>query len=245
MKITIKLKEHLGKRGRWKAIKVSKNTREMIKSFETRRLRTCSWRWQGDNSRAREKKRKPICSSRLWRSCFTLSRPYVACRTLISNWIDRCFGQHLWTSVHSLSRDNPRIRTNPLSGIQQPSLLWGQWIRTKSCSKLQPCLIQTEVTFQLHRTWRVFCWRYNSVPLIWRLSVTPYTTCLFVTHIYMGFFVRIYKRVCKKMVIYLGVKRKYTWQKNARISCSRNDCKYTWEKTARISCHNFETNGRP
>ena len=59
-------------------------------------------------------------------------------------------------------------------------------------------------------------------------------------------------RVCKKMVIYLGIKapqsrkeRKYTWQKTARISCSRNDCKYTWEKTARISCHNFETNGRP
>ena len=40
----------------------------------------------------------------------------------------------------------------------------------------------------------------------------------------MGFFVRIYMRVCKKMVIYLGIKtpqsrkeRKYTWQKNARI----------------------------
>ena len=67
---------------------------------------------------------------------------------------------------------------------------------------------------------------------------------------YMGFFVRTYMRVCKKMVIYLGKKtpqrrkeRKYTWRKNARISRSRNDCKYTWEKTARISCHNFETNG--
>ena len=60
----------------------------------------------------------------------------------------------------------------------------------------------------------------------------------------MGFFVRIYMRVFKKIVIYLRIKRKYTWQKNARISCSRNDCKYTWEKTARISCHNFETNGR-
>ena len=42
--------------------------------------------------------------------------------------------------------------------------------------------------------------------------------------IYVGFFVRIYMRVCKKMFIYLGIKRKYT---------------------ARISCHNFETNGRP
>ena len=65
-------------------------------------------------------------------------------------------------------------------------------------------------------------------------------------------FVRIYMRVCKKMVIYLRIKttksrkeRKYTGQKNARISFSRNDCKYTWEKTARISRHNFETNGRP
>ena len=54
----------------------------------------------------------------------------------------------------------------------------------------------------------------------------------------MGFFVRIYMHVCKKMVIYLGIKppqsrkeREYTWQKNARISCSGNDCKYTWEKT--------------
>ena len=62
----------------------------------------------------------------------------------------------------------------------------------------------------------------------------------------MGFFVRIYMRVCKKMVIYLRIKRKYTWQKNARISSSRDDCKYTWEKNhICISCHNFKTNGRP
>ena len=65
-----------------------------------------------------------------------------------------------WNSVHSLSRDNPRIPTNTLSGSQQPPLLWGQWLRTKFCSKLtrplRPCLIQTEITFQLHRTWRGF-----------------------------------------------------------------------------------------
>ena len=91
----------------------------MIKSFETRRLRTCSWRRKGDNSREREKRRK------VSRSCFTLSRAYescFACRTLISNWIDRCFGQHLWNSVHSLSRDNPRLPTNPLSGSRQPTV---------------------------------------------------------------------------------------------------------------------------
>ena len=134
-------------------------------------------------AREREKKEKPICSSRLSRSCLTLALAYkscFACRTLISNWIDRCFGQHSWNSVHSLSRDNLRIPTNPLSGSQRPPLLWGQWIRIKPCSKLtrplQPWLIQTEVTSQLHRTWRGFCWRYNSVPLIRRLSVT---------HIYM------------------------------------------------------------
>ena len=173
MKITIKVEER-GKRGRWTAIKVSEyKTRNMEfiewiernnKKLREKRLRTCSWRRKGDNCAMRERKEeKPICSSRLSRSRFTLSRAYkscFACRTLISNWIDRCFGQHLWNSVHSLSRDNPRIPTNPLSGSQQPPLLWGQWIRTKSCSKLtrplRPCLIQTEVTFQLHRTWRGF-----------------------------------------------------------------------------------------
>ena len=86
-----------------------------------------------------------------------------------------------------------------------------------------------------------FCWRYNSVPLIRRLSVTPYTTCLFVTHICGLFCAHIYARLYPQS----RKERKYTWQKNARISCSGNDCKYTWEKTARISCHNFETNGRP
>ena len=67
-----------------------------------------------------------------------------------------------------------------------------------------------------------------------------------------AFFVGTYMRVCKKMVINMGIKtpqsrkeRKYMWQQNARISSSWNDCKYTWEKTARISCLNFETNGRP
>ena len=63
MKITIKVEEHQGKRGRWKAIKVSENTGEMIKSFETRRFRTCSWRRKGDNSNERERKEeKLICS---------------------------------------------------------------------------------------------------------------------------------------------------------------------------------------
>ena len=50
-----------------------------------------------------------------------------------------------------------------------------------------------------------------------------------------AFFVRIHMRVCKKIVIYLGIKTPQ----------SRKERKYTWEKTARISCHNFETNGRP
>ena len=51
-----------------------------------------------------------------------------------------------------------------------------------------------------------------------------------------------YMRVCEKIKertqVYVAKK------KNARISCSRNDCKYTWEKTARILCHNFETISR-
>ena len=118
----------------------------------------------------RERKgEKPICSSRLSRSCLTLSRAYKSCfgcRTLISNWIDRCFGQHLWNSVHSLSRDNPRIPTNPLSGSRQPPLLWfGASHTTAFCDPISHMLV---------------CNAY-----IW------------------AFFVRIYMRVCKKMVIYL------------------------------------------
>ena len=176
---------------------------------------------------------------------------WLAGPTLISNWIDRCFGQHSSNnSVHSLSRDNPRIPTNPLSGSQQPPLLWRQWIRTKPCSKLRLCVIQTYFSAPSYMK-EFFAERYNLVPLIRQLSVTPYThACL--KRIYMGFFVRIYMCICKKMVIYLGIKtpqsrkeRKYTWQKNACISCSRNDCKYTWEKTACISCPNLETNRRP
>ena len=207
--------------------------------------------------RARKRnEEKPLCSSRLSRSCFTLSRAYescFACRMLISNWIDRCFSQHLWNSAHSLSTDNPQIPTNPLSGSQRPPLLWGQWIRTKPCSKLtrllRLSLIQTEVTFQLHRTWRSFF----ADGIIRCLLYDDFLWPMLVCNAYIwAFFVRIYMRVCKKMVIYSGIKtpqsrkeRKYTWQKNARISFSRNDCKYMWEKTTRISFHNFETNGRP
>ena len=127
--------EEQGKRGRWKAIKVweyRQNKKHGIytvnggKEYKASRPggleRVCG----GEKViiRARERKEeKPICSSRLSRSCFTLSRAYescFACRTLISNWIDRCLGQHLRNSVHSLSTDNPRIPTNPLSGSQQP-----------------------------------------------------------------------------------------------------------------------------
>ena len=183
-----------------------------------------------------------------------ITRAYVlclACQTLISNWIDCCFSQHSWNSIHSLSRDNPRIPTNPLSGSQQPPLLWRQWMRTKPCSKLRLCLIQTEVTFQLHHTWRSFLLNSIIRCLLYDDFLWPHKHML-VWNTYLGFFVRIYMRVCKKMVTYLGIKtpqgrkeRKYMWQKNTCIWCSRNDCKYTWEKTARISCPNLETNGRP
>ena len=37
----------------------------------------------------------------------------------------------------------------------------------------------------------------------------------------MGFFAHIYMRVCKKMVVYLGIKTPQ----------SREECKYTWQKT--------------
>ena len=95
------------------------------------------------------------------------------------------------------------------------------------------------------------CMAINSMPLIRRLSVTPYTTCLFVRHIY-GFFVRIYMRVCKKLVIYVGIK---TPQSRKERKSVRGNKKHVYRvagmtasirgKTARISCHNFETNDRP
>ena len=62
----------------------------------------------------------------------------------------------------------------------------------------------------------VFCWRYNSVPLIRWLSVTPYTTCLFVTHIYVLFCAHIYARLWEnghilgnKTQVYVTKKRTY------------------------------------
>ena len=67
-----------------------------MQSFETRSLRTCSWRRKGDKSRAREETGLFKQSLKVI-SCFTLSRAYescLACQTLISNQIDRRFGQH-------------------------------------------------------------------------------------------------------------------------------------------------------
>ena len=180
--------EEQGKRGRWKAIKVweyRQNKNHGIyrvnggKEYKVSRPggleRVCG----GEKViiRARERKEeKPICSSRLSRLCFTLSRAYESCfiyRTLISNSIDRCFGQLCEITSNKSVVGEPTTTTT----------VWGQLIRTKPCSKftrpLRPCLIQTEITFQLHRTWRGFCWRYNLVPLIRRLSVTSYThACL-------------------------------------------------------------------
>ena len=149
--------------------------RERIQSLETRRLRTCSRRRKGDNSREREKRRKTDLLKQTLKVMFHIitraSETCLACRTLISTWIDRSFGHHSWNSVHSLSRDYPRIPRNPLSGSQQPPLLWGQWIRTKPCSKLtrplQLCLIQTKATFQLHRTLKS-CPAYISIIAICR-----------------------------------------------------------------------------
>ena len=59
------------------------------KSFETRRLRTCSWRRKGDNSREREKKRKIDLFKQTLKVMFhIIARAYeshLACQTLIFN----------------------------------------------------------------------------------------------------------------------------------------------------------------
>ena len=63
--------------------------RERIQSFETRRLRTCSWRRKGDNSRVREKRAKTDQFKQTLKVMFhIITRAYescFACRTLISN----------------------------------------------------------------------------------------------------------------------------------------------------------------
>ena len=55
--------------------------------------------------------------------------------------------------------------------------------------------------------------------------------------IYMGFFVRIYMRVCKKMVVYLGIKtlqsrkeRKYTWQYCLIVSLNCRCWRFVWKE---------------
>ena len=182
----IKVKEQ-GKRGRWKAIKVWEYRQKKHgiytvnggKEYKASRPGGLEHVCGGEKEiiRARERKEeKPICSSTLSRLCFTLSRGYESsftCRALISNLIDRCFGQLCEIASNKSVVGEPTTTTT----------VWGQLIRTKPCSKftrpLRPCLIQTEITFQLHSTWRGFCWRYNSVPLIRPLSVTSYThACL-------------------------------------------------------------------
>ena len=58
MKITIKWRSTKEREAGGRLLKSVRMTGGIIKSFETRRLRTCSWRRKGDNSRAREKRRK-------------------------------------------------------------------------------------------------------------------------------------------------------------------------------------------
>ena len=83
IKITIKLEEQ-GKRGRWKAIKMweCKTRVNGGKEYKASRLGGLERVRGGEKviiSRARERKEeKPICSSRLSRSCFTLSHELLS-----------------------------------------------------------------------------------------------------------------------------------------------------------------------
>ena len=166
MKITIKVEEQ-GKRGRWKAIKVWEyKTRNMefiewmegkIQSFETRRLRTCSWRRKGDNLRAREK-------SKLSRSCFKLSHELMSClwpvrRSFLTESI--VFSVSIREIAYSQSLKRQSTDSNK-SIVGEPTTTTTMRAMNKTQTLLEinaaiaPCLIQTEVTFQLHRTWRFF-----------------------------------------------------------------------------------------
>ena len=116
----------------------------------------CSWRRKGDNSREREKRRKTVPFKQTLKVMFHIITSFYkscfACRTLISHWIDRCYGQHSWNSVHSLSRNNPRIPTNPLSGSKQPPLL-----AVRAVNKNQTLLeINAAIAAMLDSNWSYF-----------------------------------------------------------------------------------------
>ena len=148
--------------------------------------------------------------TRAYESCF-------ACRTQISNWIDRCFGQHSWNlSVQSLKRQS---RDSNKSVVGEPTTTTTVMAVNKDQTLLE---INAVIAAMLDSIWSYFsapsymkgifpsgiirCLLHDDFP--W-----PHLPHACLQRIYMGFFVRIYMRVCKKMVIYLGIKRKYTWQK--------------------------------
>ena len=128
----------------------------------------------------------------------------------ISNWIDRCFGQHLWNSVHSLSRDNPWIPINK-SVVVEPATT----TTVRAMNKNQTLLdINTAIAVMLYSKWSYFSALshmngfFADGIIRWLLyddSLWPHMyTYLFVTHIY-GLLLWAY--ICafeKKMVTYLG-----------------------------------------
>ena len=99
-----------------------------------------------------------ICIS-LWSGSFfhTLGIPYPW-RDQILNFPD-LFGQHLWNSEHSLSTEIHGLQ-EIRCGEPTTTTTVRAMNKTKPCSKvtqpLRPWLIQTEGTFQFHRTWRSF-----------------------------------------------------------------------------------------
>ena len=125
-----------------------------IQSFETRRLRTCSWRRKGDNLRAREK-------SKLSRSCFKLSHELMSCL-----WpVRRSFLTESIVVSVSICEIAYTVSQETFHGFQQISCRgvnnhpycegnehWEPNLALNIAQPSRPCLMQTEITFQLHRT---------------------------------------------------------------------------------------------
>ena len=94
-----------------------------------------------------------------------------------------CFGQILGSKVHTLSRSNPQIATNPLLTSQQPLVLSGQWITTKPCHCGHACfklkLLSSSVVHELGLLPTVkFESSYTTI------CCDPIDTFSFVTHIH-------------------------------------------------------------
>ena len=157
----------------------------------------------------------------------------LTCQTLIPNWIDRSVSQETIYGFQQIRcRGEPTTTTTVRAMNENQTLLEihaaiaaildSNWSYFSAPSYMKEFFAYGIIRFLLYDD---FLW-----PHIHMLVCNAYIWAFLYAQYIRAF-------VIEKMVIYFGIKTpqnrkepKYTWQKNARISCSRNDCKFTWGK---------------